>query len=315
MHSSGEGHGAFFNDDDAATVAAFTERLMPGAPGKPGARDAGVLNYIDLALAGAYADLQDFYRRGLAQLDVIAARPTANLSCGSTRNAGRGDAALEDGKAGGFTWPTAQAFFNTMRTHTMEGMFADPVYGGNKDFAGWRLVGFPGAQPVFTPADMESKQAFTREPIIGLQARPKPRAGGRSHGNRKDRRGHRRRGRGGRHSGGRTRQGRHESDRPRARAAAEDRGFHPHDELRYFQRQDLRPNPKRQPITWRPNANARANPLPMLNYGNQAGGGTVHYGAVSWRFHEDDFRAALADHRALRRGGDPGGFLARSTGR
>ncbi len=37
---------------------------MPGAPGKPGARDAGVLNYIDLALAGAYADLQDFYRRG-----------------------------------------------------------------------------------------------------------------------------------------------------------------------------------------------------------------------------------------------------------
>src|SRR5262252_6517342 len=63
------------------------------------------------------------------------------------------------------------------------------------------------------------------------------------------------------------------------------------DELRYFQRQDLRPNPKRQPVTWRPNAKTRANPLPILNYGNQAGGGTVHYGAVSWRFHEDDFRA------------------------
>src|SRR6266852_1241720 len=67
--------------------------------------------------------------------------------------------------------------------------------------------------------------------------------------------------------------------------------FNPHDELRYFQRQDLRPSIKRQPITWRPNANARANPLPVQNYGNQAGGGTVHYGAVSWRFHEDDFRA------------------------
>jgi gluconate 2-dehydrogenase alpha chain len=66
--------------------------------------------------------------------------------------------------------------------------------------------------------------------------------------------------------------------------------FAPHDELRYFQRQDLRPNPKRQPITWRPNASLRANPLPILNYGNQAGGGTVHYGALSWRFHEDDFR-------------------------
>jgi gluconate 2-dehydrogenase alpha chain len=66
--------------------------------------------------------------------------------------------------------------------------------------------------------------------------------------------------------------------------------FRPLDELRFFQRQDLRPNPKRQPITWRPNPNARANPLRVLNYGNQAGGGTVHYGALSWRFHEDDFR-------------------------
>src|SRR5215472_16782539 len=73
------------------------------------------------------------------------------------------------------------------------------------------------------------------------------------------------------------------------RLATED--FTPHDELRFFQRQDLRPNVKRQPVTWRPNANARATPLPVLNYGNQAGGGTVHYGSVSWRFHEDDFRA------------------------
>jgi gluconate 2-dehydrogenase alpha chain len=67
--------------------------------------------------------------------------------------------------------------------------------------------------------------------------------------------------------------------------------FEPHDELRYFQRQDLRPDPKRQPVTWRPNATARAHPLPTLSYGNQAGGGTVHYGSVSWRMHEDDFRA------------------------
>src|SRR5262245_63210603 len=66
-HATGGGH-TYFNAQDAATVAAFTERLMPGAPGKPGARDAAVLNYIDLALSGAYAELQDFYRRGLAQL-------------------------------------------------------------------------------------------------------------------------------------------------------------------------------------------------------------------------------------------------------
>src|SRR5947209_698753 len=66
--------------------------------------------------------------------------------------------------------------------------------------------------------------------------------------------------------------------------------FAPQDELRYFQRQDLRPNVKREPVTWRPNPNTRANVVQSLNNGNQAGGGTVHYGSVSWRFHEDDFR-------------------------
>jgi gluconate 2-dehydrogenase alpha chain len=66
--------------------------------------------------------------------------------------------------------------------------------------------------------------------------------------------------------------------------------FQSRDELRFFQRQDLRPNPKRQPVTWRPNTRSRAVPLRSLSYGNNVGGGTIHYGAVSWRFHEDDFR-------------------------
>jgi gluconate 2-dehydrogenase gamma chain len=170
-HAPGAGHGAFFNAQDAATVAAFTERLMPGAPGKPGARDAAVVNYIDLALSGAYAELQDFYRRGLAQLDAYC-RTTYNETF-VRLDAGRQDAvitALEQGKATGFAWPTAQAFFETLRTHTIEGMFADPVYGGNKDFNGWRLVGFPGGQAVYTPADLQNKQAFTRAPMIGLQS-------------------------------------------------------------------------------------------------------------------------------------------------
>jgi gluconate 2-dehydrogenase gamma chain len=177
-HAHGGGHGAFLNDDDAATVAAFAERLMPGAPGKPGARDAGVLNYIDLALAGAYSDLQDFYRRGLASLDGHCRKtydqPFVRL------DAARQDAvitALEKGAAPAFTWPTAQAFFNMVRTHTMEGMFADPIYGGNKDFAGWRLAGFPGAQPVFSPADLQSKDAFSTAPIVGLQSQASARRG------------------------------------------------------------------------------------------------------------------------------------------
>ena len=170
-NNNGEGLGAFLNRDDAATIEAFTERLMPGTPGKPGARDARVLNYIDLALAGAYADLQDFYRHGLAQLDQYCREtyraPFVRL------NTAQQDAvitALDEGKATGFTWPTPQAFFETVRTHTMEGMFADPLYGGNREFAGWRLVGFPGAQGNFTPADLQNKQMFARAPMTGLQA-------------------------------------------------------------------------------------------------------------------------------------------------
>jgi gluconate 2-dehydrogenase gamma chain len=164
------GHGAFLNDEDSLTIAAFAERLMPAAPDKPGARDAGVLNYIDLALAGAYADQQDFYRRGLVALDAYCRKtfkePFRRLSAAQQDEA---IMALEQGKASEFTWPSQQAFFNTVRTHTMEGMFADPVYGGNKNFAGWNLLAFPGAQPLFTPADMQSGKAFTREPMIGMQ--------------------------------------------------------------------------------------------------------------------------------------------------
>jgi gluconate 2-dehydrogenase gamma chain len=170
-HSTSIQHGAFFNHEQATTIAAFAERLMPGAPGKPGARDAGVLNYIDLALAGAYADLQDFYRRGLAQLDAYC-RKSYQQPFVLLDPARQDDVitALEQGKATGFTWPSAREFFNVVRTHTMEGMFADPLYGGNRDFSGWRLVGFPGAQGNFTPTDLQNKQVFTRAPITGLQA-------------------------------------------------------------------------------------------------------------------------------------------------
>ena len=170
QHPSGSEHGAFFNHADAATIAAFTERIMPSAPDKPGAKDADVLNYIDLALAGAYAEMQDFYRRGIASLDVYCRSAHKESFVHLTpEKQDEVIAALEADKAPGFTWPSAKEFFSILRTHTMEGMFADPLYGGNRDFAGWRLVGFPGAQAIFSPTDLQSKQAFTRAPIVGLQ--------------------------------------------------------------------------------------------------------------------------------------------------
>jgi gluconate 2-dehydrogenase gamma chain len=169
--------GAFFNAADAATVAAFAERLMPGAPGKPGAVEANVLNYIDLALAGAYTDQQEFYRHGLAALEAHC-RKAYGESFAKLTEAQQDETirALEEGKAESFIWPQARAFFETLRTHTMEGMFADPVYGGNKDFAGWTLVGFPGVQLIFTPNELESRQAFARAPIAGLQSKARTRS-------------------------------------------------------------------------------------------------------------------------------------------
>ena len=126
----------------------------------------------DLALAGAYADQGDFYRRGLQALDAYCvATFKDSFVYLKPQQQDEVVGALESGKATGFTWPSAQAFFNALRTHTMEGMFSDPIYGGNKDFAGWKLVGFPGAQPTFTVADMQSSKPFTRAPIIGLQSR------------------------------------------------------------------------------------------------------------------------------------------------
>jgi gluconate 2-dehydrogenase gamma chain len=170
--ASVDGHGAFLNDDDAATVQAFAERIWPAAPGTPGAAEIGVLNYIDLALAGAYSDMQDFYRRGLAQLDAYCrathGKPFVQLDAAQQDDVIR---ALEQNKATGFAWPPAPLFFNTVRTHVMEGLFADPVYGGNKNFEGWRQINFPGGQPLFTAQDMQSRAAFTRAPIVGIQAR------------------------------------------------------------------------------------------------------------------------------------------------
>ena len=164
------GHGAFLNDDDYATVAAIAERLMPASGTRPGAKEANVVNYIDAALSGAYVDQQYFYRQGLAALDAYCVASHKD-SFVYLKPAVQDDiiAAMEEGKAVGFTWPSARNFFETLRTHTIEGMFCDPIYGGNKDFAGWRAVGFPGAQLTYSPEDMASPKAFTRVPTVGLQ--------------------------------------------------------------------------------------------------------------------------------------------------
>ena len=180
------GHGAFLNDDDAATVAAFTERLMPGAPGKPGARDAGVLNYIDLALAGAYEDLQDFYRRGLASLDAYC-RKTYNAPF-VRLDAARQDeviTALEQGKATGFTWPTRAGVLQH-HAHAHDGRHVRrPDLRRQQGLRGLA----PGGLPWRATAVLAGGYAEQRSVHACAHHRPAsagPNAEGMSHGNRKD---------------------------------------------------------------------------------------------------------------------------------
>ncbi len=72
---------------------------------------------------------------------------------------------LDDGNAPAFDGePTAQDFFELVRRHTVEGMFADPMYGGNRDKVGWVLIGWPAAQRAYTPEELQTETAVPRDP-------------------------------------------------------------------------------------------------------------------------------------------------------
>ena len=161
------------------TITAFAERLMPGAPGKPGATDAGVLNYIDLALAGAYADQQDFYRRGLTQLDAHCTqaygKPFRRLTAAQqdeiiTRaGAGQGAGLRLADRAGVLQHAAHPHHGRHVRRPDLRRQQ------GLRRLAAGR---FPRrAAACSRRRTCKAQQAFTREPIIGLQARAKSREG------------------------------------------------------------------------------------------------------------------------------------------
>ena len=127
------------NPYEARIAAAAFERMFPGAT------EIGVTAYLDRALAGAYQEHAETYRVGLATLDR-AARERHGAPFAESAAADQ-DALLESLEAGrlpGFHVPRQEAFFALLRAHLQEGLFADPVYGGNKDKGGWRLLGHTG---------------------------------------------------------------------------------------------------------------------------------------------------------------------------
>jgi len=129
---------------EISLLEAMAARIFPPTD-TPGALEAGALDYILRALAGAYATLLPIYREGLRDLDERARtafdRPFAELHEEQQDDLLRQlDEAGEGGRRG------RESFFHLGRRHGLEGVFCEPQYGGNRDLIGWRLVGFPGQQ-------------------------------------------------------------------------------------------------------------------------------------------------------------------------
>ena len=136
--------------EEAEILRAIISRIIPADENGPGALEARADRFIDRALAGAMKADRPRYREGLAALNAHARNakgsPLAKLSAADQ------DALLTDvqqGRASGFSG-SSTAFFNLVRTNTIQGTFADPFYGGNANFIGWDLIGYPGARIVVT---------------------------------------------------------------------------------------------------------------------------------------------------------------------
>ena len=146
---------------EADTLEAITARLIPSDANGPGALEAQAARYIDRALGGALASSHDAYRSGVAAVDAYArstkGSPFAKLSAADQ------DAVLRDMEANvasGFN-PDASTFFNLVRAHTIQGTFCDPYYGGNADFVGWDLIGYPGVRLAVTPNEQRLDPRLT----------------------------------------------------------------------------------------------------------------------------------------------------------
>src|SRR6185503_13235633 len=111
--------------------------------------------YIDRALGGALASFRDLYRNGLSAVDAYArSSKGAAFTKLSAENQDGVLTDLERNTATGFATGSA-AFFTVVLSHTIQGMFCDPYYGGNDRFAGWDLIGYPGVRLIATANDQK----------------------------------------------------------------------------------------------------------------------------------------------------------------
>jgi gluconate 2-dehydrogenase gamma chain len=143
---------------EAATLEAIVARLIPADANGPGALEAGAARYIDGGLGSAFASLRATYAAGLAALDSYArARAGAAFAALPTERQDAVLTDLEEDRAPGFS-PSSRVFFDLVLGHTLEGTFGDPHYGGNRDYIGWELIGYPGLRLAVT-ADQQRMDA------------------------------------------------------------------------------------------------------------------------------------------------------------
>src|SRR5262249_49831174 len=130
---------------EASTLDALFEQLFPADESGPGASAIGVIQYLDRALSGPYRHLLETYRLGVYALDAESERRFGKRFADSDSSQQRGlIGALERDSAPSFQAVDAKTFFELVRSHLQEGLFSDPAYGGNRDKAGWRVLGHPG---------------------------------------------------------------------------------------------------------------------------------------------------------------------------
>jgi gluconate 2-dehydrogenase gamma chain len=158
----------FFNRQEAAFIEAACARLIPSDGVGPGAIEAGVPNYLDKQLGGAWGVGERLYRSGPWQagtpsqgyqlpftpaelfrkaMHAIDAQFAAQGKTFSGLTGDEQDAYLKSLEKGGIDLDgiPSDIFFKTLLGMTVEGYFGDPAYGGNKDMVSWRMIGFPGA--------------------------------------------------------------------------------------------------------------------------------------------------------------------------
>jgi gluconate 2-dehydrogenase gamma chain len=128
-----------------AVLAAMADRLVPPDEHGPGAVQLGAVRYIERALESELAGRVPEY---VAGLDDVERRATARHGTGfCALSADAMDALLRELEA------HAPTFFGLVHRNVLEGVFADPSWGGNAGEAGWRLLGYPGPRHVWSEAD------------------------------------------------------------------------------------------------------------------------------------------------------------------